>query len=277
MEREGAKRVEAWIADGQRGCVRMIREGEERLGPPGYALCTGMGRVFCAGQRQCVCYDRATGRALFDFSISGGVCALEFWQGRVYALSADADSISAYSHRNGELLFSAPAGVYPRGMAVSPCGKYLAVAGGAAGEILLLDEGLQCRFRHRVAGIACAVAFFPRMLGVLCAVGETELSARLLGVSPRGVTEEILMTPHMPCALCALPGGGCLAGCHGAVYALRPDGKISRCIPCGYPAKIRLFHREAVFCDPWQGTIRLGNGKMLYSGREPEDALILSE
>lgn len=267
--------MDAWIADGQQGCMRLGTDGWQRMGPAGCALCMGLGRVFCAGARQCICYDRETGRALFDFSVPGGVCALEYLRERVYALSADADSLSAYSARNGNLLFSAPAGVYPRHLAVSPCGRYLAVAGGAAGEVLLLDDLLQCRFRHRVAGIACAVAFFPRMLGVLCAVGETELSARLLGVSPRGVSEEIMTADSAPCALCALPDGGCLVGCHGTIHALRPDGKISRRIAWAYPEKIRAFRRHTLICDSWQGEARLLKGTLVYAGAAPEDALLV--
>ena len=274
MEKEGGRGVETWIADGQRGCMLLRGDGCQRLGPPGCALCAGLGRVFCAGQKRCICYERETGRALFDFSIPGGVCALEFLRERVYALSADADSLSAYSAWNGELLFSAPAGVYPRGMALSPCGRYLAVAGGAAGEILLLDDLLQDHARHRVAGVACAVAFFPRMLGVLCAVGEMELSARFVGISQRGVAEELLALPAPPCALCARPGGGCLLGCHGMLYSLRADGKISRGMPWGYPAKIRSFRQHALICDPWQRDVRLLKGERIYEGAAPEDALL---
>ena len=269
--------MEAWIADGQRGCMRLDRAGEKRIGAGGCALCAGMGRIFCAGQRQCICYDRDTGKALFDFSIPSGVCALEYVREMVYALSADADSLSAYSARNGDLLFSAPAGVYPRHLAVSPCGGYLAIAGGAAGEVLLMDDALQCHLRHRVAGIACAVAFFPRMLGVLCAVGEMELSARLMGISPRGVAEEMLTFQAAPCSLCAFPGGGALVGCHGMIHHLRPDGKIFRRTPWEYPAKIRAFRRQALICDPWQGNVRLLNGRVIYTGASPEDALLSDE
>lgn len=265
--------MKTWVADAQRGLKLLEGNVCRHLGPPGCALCAGNGRIYCAGEARCGCFDRRTGNALFDFPLPGGVCALGAAGDKICALSSDADSISAFRAQNGELLFSAPAGVYPRDFSVSPCGRYLAVAGGAAGEILLYDDMLQCRLRCRIAGIACGVAFLPRALAALCAVGEGELSARLMLISPRGVAEEAFFCPLPPCALCALPGGQCLIGCHGAVYCLRPDGKIVPRLSCAYPARIRPGRGSALICDSWQGEILLPDGSCLYRGGEPADAL----
>lgn len=273
--KRGGEGVKMWVADAQMGLMLVTENGCRKIGPPGCALCAGKGKIYCAGTGRCGCYDWKTGEMCFDFPLPGGVCALGMAGDKICALSSDADSISAFDGERGELLFSAPAGVYPRDFSVSPCGRYLAVAGGAAGEILLFDEMLQCRMRHRVAGIACGVAFLPRCLAALCAVGEGELSARLLLISPRGVMEEAFLCPDVPCALCALPGGQCLIGCHGAVYGLRADGKIMPRLACAYPARIRLAHGQGLICDAWQGDVLRLNGRCLYRGKEPADALLL--
>lgn len=263
-----------WVADGARGLMRGSGGAYRQMGPPGNALCLSGGRVFCAGQNRCACLDRESGETLFDFPVPTGVCALAALGDVVCALSSDADSLSAFSAQTGEMLFSAPAGAYPRDLCVSPCGRYIAVAGGAAGEVALFDETLACVQRRRVPGAACAVCFLPRCLAVLCAVGDGDLSSRLLRVSPRGVIEEMYSCPSAPCALCATPGGQCLMGCHGAVFRLRADGHLSYRVPCAYPARLRNFREGALICDAWQGCVLTVTGRPLYTGKEPWDVAI---
>lgn len=263
-----------WAADGERGLMRITGGNAEKCGPPSRAVCSGGGKVFCAGQRQGLCLQKDTGETLFDFALPTGTCALALLGQRLCALSSDADSLCAFCAQSGTILLSAPAGAYPRDMCLSPCGKYLAVAGGAAGEILLFDENLTCVQRRRVPGAACAVCFLPRHLAALCTVGDGELSTRLMLISPRGVAEEIFSWPDGPCSLCALPGGQCLVGCHGAVLCLRPDGRQSFRIPCAYPARIRPFRDGALICDGWQGRILRLNGQSIYQGSEPCDIAI---
>ena len=267
--------MRVWVADGQRGLMRGEGGQWRRVGPPGSAVCRGGGRVFCAGPSRCTGYDPERAEALLDFALPPGVCALTALGERVYALSSDADSVTAYSARTGDVLISAPAGAYPRGMCASPCGRYLAVAGGAAGEILVLDDQLACRRKYRVAGAACGVCFLPRGIGALCAVGDGELSARLMLIRPSGVAEEMLAWDGVPCALTALTGGRCAAGCHGAVWCLRGDGKVFRRLPCAYPARLRPLGAGALVCDGWQGGVFSLEGHLLYQGQEPRDALIL--
>ncbi len=265
---EGGARVSIFAADREAGLFRL--DGG-RMGPGGQAVCAGFGRVYCAGPGECRCYSAGTGEMLGVFPVPTGVCAMACLGGMVYALSSDSDSVSAFHPETGQLLIAAPAGMYPRALCKSPCGRYLAVAGGAAGEILIFDGQLRPVGRRRVPGTACGVCFLPRGLCALCAVGDGEISSRLYCISPRGNVEERFAHPAPPCALCALPGGGCLVGCHGEIVCLRPDGKISFRLPCAYPAKFLQTGRETLLCDAWQGTVRTLNGRTLYQGREPCD------
>ncbi|MBR1584676.1 MAG: hypothetical protein IJ662_03965, partial [Clostridia bacterium] len=220
----------------------------------------------------CTCYDRR-GTPLFQFPAPPNGCDLAAGGGVVYCLSGDADSVTAYAARDGELLFSAPAGAYPRALALGPDGQCLAAAGGAAGEILLFDPGLRLRRTIRVPGVACGVCFLGKGMAALCAVGDGELSSALFRISPWGVTEEIFTCPQGPCCLQAVDNG-CAVGCHGAVYFLTPEGRVQRALPCAYPARIRRIPGGALICDPWQGQVLLRNGKGIHRGPAPEDALL---
>ncbi len=262
-----------WVADGEKGLIREADGAFARIGPPAYALCAGGGRVYCACAGLCQCRDGRTGKPLFDFPLPPGVCALCLFGGMVCALSTEADCVAACDPATGQMLYSAPAGAYPRDLC--PCGRLLAVAGGAAGEVLLMDEGLRLTARHRVPGAARAVRMLPRGLYVLCAAGEEEPASRLIRISPRGVSEEVYSDPRPPTVLCALPDGRCLAGCRESVALLRPDGRLLGRERCAYPARLRPCRRGVMMCDSWQGTVRLFSGGLMYRGGEPLDALLL--
>lgn len=257
-----------WIADGQKGLCTNEAVG---LTPPCFALCQAQGRLFAAGQQRGYCLHMETKTPLFDFPLPGGVFDLAPFGEHLCALSMEADCLCAFSPKNGVLCLSAPAGNYPRCLVVSPCGRYAAVAGGAAGEVLVFDRSLHCIRKTKVAGTAVAVCFLPRGLAVLCAAGDQEISARLLSISARNVTEEIFVCPQMPCSLCALPGGGLMMGCHGGLLHINPKGRLLFRTPCTWPARIRCAGQQTLFADSWQGTIRTTQGKELYRGKEPLD------
>ena len=260
-----------YVADGEAGFFRVSAGNVLRLGPPGRALCRGSEGVFCAGDGRCCRYDGA-GDISLSFALPGGVCALCCNRGTVYALSSDADCVTAWGERRGDARFCAPAGVYPRAMAMRPDGEVLAVAGGAAGEIVLLDSQLRLLRTHRVPGVAVDVCFLSRGLAALCAVGEEERAALLLRISPWGVTEPLFSCAQGPCCL-ACRGGRCMVGCHGSVYCLRPDGRVARVVPAPYPARIRWAGGEALICDPWQGRVSALGGELGFTGAAPEDVL----
>jgi len=267
--------MQIWAADGEAGL--MVKNGAEyvKIGPPGEALCPYSGRVFCAGRGECRGYRPDTGEILLSMAVPGGICAMAAFGGRLCALSSEADCLCALCPRTGEMHFSTPAGNYPRGLCLSPCGRFLAVAGGASGEALLFDQQLCCLQQLRLPGVCCGICFLARGMAALCAVGEGELSSRLMHISPRGVIEEMLAFPDVPCSLCALPGGGCLAGFNGQVIGLRPDGRIFLRLPVGYPACIRHLAGCSMICDLSPGRIITTDGTCIYRGPAPWDVLAL--
>lgn len=263
--------MDIWVADGEKGLMRG-HDGEfEKIGPAGEAICAFRGCIYCAGGGRGHCCKGKTGEEIFDLSLPTGVCALCPMGNNICALSQDADCICAFCPETGEMRYSAPAGVYPGDVCKSPCGRFLAAAGGLAGEILLYDEKLVCQKKYKVPGAACAVCFMPRGLLALCAVGEGELSSRLLKISSRGVMEEMYSFPEPPCCLCALPGGQCLVGCHQQVIFLRSDGKISWRLPCPCPVRIRFFQGRAMILDICRGEIFTPEGQVIYRGGAPGD------
>lgn len=126
-----------WIADEGAGLIRSGAEGERRLCAQPLSLCACGNTLVCAQAQQAAVYAADTGAALGRYPLPPGarrMCALP---GALYCLSSDADSISLLCPRTGRLLLCAQAGCYPRDLALSPCRRMLAVAGGAAGAVLV--------------------------------------------------------------------------------------------------------------------------------------------
>ncbi len=263
-----------WAADGEKGLILAENGKNSLMGPPCQALCLWRDRIFAAGADHCFCCHRETGEKLLHFAVPTGVCALAAQRGKIYALSADADSITAYSAQTGEPLFSAPAGSYPRGLCLDAQSGCLAVAGGAAGEAIVLDENLRRVAQYRLPGAVCGVCFLPRGMAALCAVEQGDLAARLVTVSFRGVTDEVFSRSLVPSCLCALSGGSCAVGCCGEVAVIRPNKKTAfrRGFPC--PVRIRPAGRGILVCDAWQGSASLLPGGAIYQGGDPQDALL---
>ncbi len=264
-----------WVADSEQGLMLAQGDSCRRQGPPCGALCSGWGRVFCAEPQRCVCRGCETGETLFDLPLPTGVCAMAVWDGMVCALSADADSVTAFSALTGELLCCAPAGVYARDLCVSRQGRFLAVAGGAGGSVLLLDQSLRLLREYRLPGTVCGVSCLRRSLLALCAVERGEIETRLLRVSLRGAAEEVFASPLAPSCLCPLPGNGFAVGCMGRVLFLSSRYKPVYTLPFACPARIRLTRWGPLICDPCRGEAALADGQTLYRGPSPQDALLI--
>lgn len=258
-----------WIADSILG---LKCTAHSLPATPGcFALCKDARHLFAACTCRGICLHTDSSDILFDFPLPPGVCSLCRFGDHICALSTEADCLCAFSPHDGTLCLSAPAGSYPRDVCISPCGRYAAVAGSAAGEVLVFDRQLNCIRKERVAGAAVGVCFLPRSLAVLCAVGDDAISTRLIAISPRGVTEEIFSWPQPPCCLCALPGGRCLVGCHGTVIHLNASGRMTNRTVATCPHRICLTGTGPLIADSWQGTIRNLTGQRIFSGREPVD------
>lgn len=261
-----------WIADGTAG---LKKADGQALTPPCYALCCLENRVFAACERQGFCLQKEKGNILFDFSLPSGVCALAPFGPYLCALSRDADCLWALSPQTGTLCLTAPAGSYPRDFSISPCGCYAAVAVSGAGKVLILDRELRCIRRERVAGAPVGVCFHNRRLLVLCAVGDYEISARLVSISPRGVTEEVFLFPQPPACLCPLRDGGCLMGCHGTVVQLSAAGQVKQLLPCCLPSRIRPGQNSLLIADGQKGTVFDLQRHILCRSAEPLDFCVV--
>lgn len=262
--------MELWTADSRRG---LMQGGVQVWNAPCFAVCGRAGRVFAAAKNQG--FGISAGGESFTFALPDSVGRLSLWGDYLYALSADADCICLLSPGRGELMVTAPAGHYPRNMCISPCGRRAAVAGGAAGEVLLFDRELHCLCRHRVAGVAVDVCFLPRALAVLCAVGDENVFSHLVWISARGVTEEIYTCPQAPGCLCALPGGKMMMGCAGAVLQFNAEGRLVGRQACQWPGRILLTEKGVMLADCGLGGIRDLQGRWLYTGGEPADFCVV--
>ena len=257
-----------WVAD---GAIGLRKAQGQPLTPPCHALCKWRQWLYAAGEEQCFCICPKECSKLFDFPLPRGVCTLAGFGPFLCALSRETDSLFAFAPESGDLCLSVPAGSYPRDFSISPCGKYLAVAGSAAGEVMLFNQALHCIRRERIAGAAVGACFVPGGLAVLCAVGEEMLSARLLFITHRGVTEEICAFPQPPLYLCALPDGSCLAGCQGNVYRINMHKKPAGVFSSPLPVRIRQAGQGILIADAFQGVILDGHRQIHYRGKDPQD------
>ena len=89
--------------------------------------CAGPGRmaVCCMKSRECVCMERRTGGMISSMPCVPGICSMCFSACGQYLaqLSSEADCIHVHSVVSGELLYAAPAGVFPRCMKLDRRGK----------------------------------------------------------------------------------------------------------------------------------------------------------
>jgi hypothetical protein len=195
--------------------------------------------------------------------------------GWLYLLSGEADSLHTVAAATGELLYGNAAGVYPRSVQVHPTGKLVAVAGGAAGEVLLFQApSLNLYRRIPVPGIACQAAFVEGGLAVLCAVEDEEVQT-LLGfiAGNRAIMEEIAMLPGLPGALAPLPDGTVLAGSVGmlAQVSIRLKKVVWRSDSFGLPGTLSVHGDEVLVSDPLMGKV------ILMNWRKPRDQQLVFE
>ena len=248
-----------WIADEGAGLIRSGADGERRLCAQPLSLCACGNTLVCAQAQQAAVYAADTGAALGRYPLPPGarrMCALP---GALYCLSSDADSISLLCPRTGRLLLCAQAGCYPRDLALSPCRRMLAVAGGAAGAVLVYRARELTLIRSLpLPGVVSAAAFAGAELLALCAVDEGRLQSRLFRISIHGVVSALGCWEGLPGALLIHPDGMIVCGVLGKLLLLRPDGRVARCLPCGLPACLRPCPGGLLCADALDGCQRYG-------------------
>lgn len=266
-----------WIADEREG---LLRPGKAPVPCQPQCLCVCGDSVVCATAAGAVAFALEDGRELCRFPLPPGVRCLRALPGALYCLSGEADSVSLLCPRTGQLRLCARAGCDPRDLAFGPGCRVLAAAGGAAGQLYLLDSAdLHLLRSIALPGVVYAVCFCGAELMALCAVEAGDIQAGLYRISVRGVVTELLRLPGLPGGLLALPGGGLLVGALGQLLQLRPGGGVQRRAPCALPARLRLYGDCVLCVDSLDGTLlrfslRDGRPVPLYRGA-PVDALIV--
>jgi len=150
-----------------------------------------------------------------------GLCAMALSPcGRyLYQLSSEADCIHTRLTATGELLYAAPAGVFPRTMRLRDEGRKLIAAGGAAPEIVIFSapELITQRViwtRHPCfAADECAMGMV-----IVCAVEGQDIQTAVYRLSPGGVK------PHRLVELPGQPGGMCVCPDGRHMLLSTPDG-----------------------------------------------------
>lgn len=261
-----------WVADGEQGLFLWGPEGFRRipcalLWP--HAPCPAGKRFFCACKTRGAVQRFLPGEdgwsAEEEFLAPPGLeCLQASPDGNLlYVLSGEADSLNTVAADTGELLYGNAAGVYPRNVQVNPTGRLLAVAGGAAGEVLLYSgPSLNLIRRIPVPGIACQAAFVEDGLAVLCAVEDGEVHT-LLGYigGGRAAMDEVLLLPGLPGALKSLPDGTVLAGSAGALCRAWPKQRraIWQSSAFGLPSTLSVRGEQVLVSDPLLGRVTLMN------------------
>lgn len=269
-----------WIADSERGLMYK-REGARWLCKQALCLTICGDRVICAAHDGAHVYA-PDAQALGQYPLPPGVCRMCALPDALYALSSEADSVSLLCPQTGRLRLCAQCGCYPRDMQLSACGRYLLIAGGAAGEALLLSApDLKLLRRYALPGVVCAAAFAGRDLCALCAVEEGDMTTLALRISSRGVKSEMFTRRGLPGALGALPDGSLLCGMLSETLRVRMDGRVVQRYPGGLAQSIRIGRDMALIADPVDGSVQrvtynIGkSAEKIYLGASPSDVLLI--
>ncbi|MEG0767381.1 MAG: beta-propeller fold lactonase family protein [Clostridia bacterium] len=178
---------------------------------------------------------------------------------RLYALLGEADSLLMLDVDAGYPLMSTPVGVHPRDMRLDHSGRWLAVAGGASGSILMLEaDTLRVRAEYAVDGIACGVLFGREEMLALCASGDYELHTVIGGIRPhQGLWHERFTLPGLPGAF-AMSAQGLYVGHLGgiALFQERNGTVIWKLTLRGLPDQLLPIGHQLCFADRLEG--RLG-------------------
>lgn len=140
-----------------------------------------------------------------------GVCAAALSpSGRfLYQLSAEADCVHTRCTATGELLYAAPAGVFPRTMKPDTEGARLLVAGGAVNEAYIFAAPELRREATVTTRHPCFAAdFYGQGMVLVCAMeGEAIQTAVYVLATGKLRPRKVAELPGDPCGLCVCPDG----------------------------------------------------------------------
>ena len=169
-----------------------------------------------------------------------------FVQDALAALSEDGAGVYLLDGETGAPRLFAPLKDCPRDMAVSPCGRFLAVC--ARREVRLFALAPLNPFKRcPTGGDAAAACFQGGALYALTGAGEGSALVKC-GAGA------LLRFPAEPLCLCAF-GRGLLVGTKGRLYHTDIRGRALRVWPSALPVRAVPALDGAYVCDPFEGRV----------------------
>jgi outer membrane protein assembly factor BamB len=157
----------------------------------------------------------------------------------------------------GRLLNIAKTGMHPR--AIAQDGACVAVAGGATGDVMILDsKTLRVLGVYKADGITCGCCFFAGQLMIMCMAGEYDVGTVVGAISPDGKWTPWVKLPGLPGAMTPCGGGLLVGHLNGLTMLDAPNGRIRwQTKIAGLPSAVVPVERFACFMDSLEGMIGL--------------------
>ena len=181
----------------------------------------GLTAVCCAQERECICLKRPGYGIISRMPCVPGPSAMCFSPcGRyLYQLSSEADCVHTRLTATGELLYAAPAGVFPRSMQMDENGRRLLVAGGAVPEAYVLTAPeLICERIIHTKHACFAAGFWQEGLVLVCAAEGNDIQTAIYTLREKAVRPRKLIELSGP------PGGMCICPDGRHMLLSTPDG-----------------------------------------------------
>ena len=220
-------------------------------------------KLYCAdvSEPSIYVFDVNTLQHMFTFPAAPEIEALSLSPNEMYlyALAGGADSLQMLDTGQGRLLNIVKAGMHPRAIAQDGHGACIAVAGGATGEVTILNsKSLRVLGVYKADGIACGCCFFAGQLMVMCMAGEYDVGTVIGAISPDGKWTPWIKLSGLPGAMTPCGGGLLVGHLHGLTMLEAPTGRIRwQTKTTGLPSVIVPVDRFACFMDSLEGIIGL--------------------
>ena len=221
--------------------------------------------AFCCRQsRECMCVSKSDGRIISRMPAVPGVCEMCFSAcGRfLYQLSSEADCVHTRCAVTGDLLYAAPAGVFPRCMKLSRSGRLLLCAGGASTKTVLLSVPDLTEYAAVLTPHPCFAAdFWMDGLVLVCAAEEGDIQSIVYTFMPKSQRmQEVLRFPGPPGNVCVCDAGRCaiLSARCGLIKTDLQTGRIVwKRAQCALAMKLECRGRQTLISDALDGGVVL--------------------
>lgn len=162
-------------------------------------------------EQECLCFRKRDGALVSRMPAAPGLCGLCLSPcGRyLYQLSSEADCVHTRLTLSGDLLYAAPAGVFPRTMRLRAEGKRLIVAGGAVPEAYVFSAPeLLCQRVISTRHPCFAADEYAEGMVLVCAAEGCDIQTVVYTLKDRTIRpRRILELPGQPGGMCVCPDG----------------------------------------------------------------------